>query len=404
MRSAIVVGAGIAGLSTAWFLQEHGFEVTVLERRKVAAGSSWGNAGWLTPAFTVPLPAPAMFGTGVRKLLSTGSPLHIPPRADPRLIRFLVGITRNCTQRKWQVSMSALAPLNRQALSAYDALAEGGVAEPTVRGDKLLISFTHDAERQAMIDELAHVRAAGQDVSYELLTGDQARQAEPSLSDTVQAALYVHEQRYLHPGRYLDALAASVLDRGGKIVEHTPVTAVHDDGAAVRAGGFTADVAVLANGAWLSGLARPFGVRTPVQAGRGYSFSVSGGPAGPTYFPGQKVVCTPLGDRVRVSGMMEFTAPDRPLDQRRVRAVLAAVRGVVRNVDWDGRIDEWVGSRPCSTDGLPLVGPTTSPRVFVCGGHSMWGMALGPLTGRLLATAIATGHAPAELAPLHPLR
>jgi D-amino-acid dehydrogenase len=410
-QSVIVVGAGMAGLSTAWFLQRHGVEVTVVERRHVAAGASWGNAGWLSPAFATPLPAPGMVSAGLGKLFSPASPLYIPPRADPRLTRFLLGLAGNCTARQWRVAMAALAPLNRQALGAYDELADGGVGEPTRRSDRFLLVFGSTAGRQAMVEELAHVRASGQDVELELLTGAQTREVEPALTDTAGAGLLLRGQRYLNPIDFMAALADSVRRGGGKIVENTEVTGVDDLGSAASvrtagAGELRADAVVLAAGAWLSPLARRFGVRMPVQAGRGYSFSVSGSalPANPTYFPEKKVVCTPLGDRVRVSGMMEFTAPDRPLDRRRIAAVLAAARPMLRGIDWDGRVDEWVGSRPCTTDGLPLVGPTNSPRVHVCGGHNMWGIALGPLTGRLLAESIATGRAPAELTPLHPLR
>ena len=127
-------------------------------------------------------------------------------------------------------------------------------------------------------------------------------------------------------------------------------------------------------------------------------------PAGPVYFPIQRVACTPLGDRLRVVGMMEFRAPEEPLDPRRIAAIVDAVRPLFRGVAFEARTEEWVGSRPCTTDGLPLIGPTTSPRVFVAGGHGMWGIALGPLTGQLLAETITTGRAPAELTPFHPLR
>lgn len=406
MRSAIIVGAGIAGLSTAWFLQEHGIEVTVLDRRTVAAGASWGNAGWVSPVFAVPLPAPAMLRTGLRALLSPDSPLYIPPRPDPHLARFLLRLAAHCTDRRWQVSMSAFAPLNRAALAAFDALAVGGVAEPTVSGRDLLLAFADPAERQVVVDELEHVRGFGLDVDYALLSGDGARAVEPALSDAVGAGLTVSGQRYLDPARYVAALADSVRARGGRIVDGVRVRDVHDTGRDVRVGEYRADLVVLAAGAWLSALASPFGVRLPVQAGRGYSFTVTGGtlPTRPTYFPGHKAVCTPISGGVRISGMMEFTAPDRPLDPRRITAVRTAASRMLRDVDWDGRTDEWVGSRPCTPDGLPLVGPTRSPRVFVCGGHNMWGVTLGPVTGRLLAETIATGRAPAELTPLHPLR
>ncbi len=170
------------------------------------------------------------------------------------------------------------------------------------------------------------------------------------------------------------------------------------------------DSVVLAIGAWLGRLARPFGVRQPVQAGRGYSFSVRADrlPAGPVYFPTQRVACTPLstpdGPRLRVAGMREFRAPDAALDPRRVRAIVESTQPLLSGVDLDDRRDEWVGSRPCTADGLPLIGATRSPRVFVAGGHGMWGIALGPLTGKLLAQRMATGVAPAEMVPFDPLR
>jgi D-amino-acid dehydrogenase len=170
------------------------------------------------------------------------------------------------------------------------------------------------------------------------------------------------------------------------------------------------DAVVLATGAWLGQLARRHGVRRVVQAGRGYSFSVPCDPMprGPVYFPTQRVACTPLttpaGRRLRVAGMMEFRGADAPLDPRRIAAIVDAARPLLRGADLDARLDEWVGSRPCTSDGLPLIGATASPRVFVAGGHGMWGVALGPVTGQLLAERIVTGAAPAELVPFDPLR
>ena len=131
---------------------------------------------------------------------------------------------------------------------------------------------------------------------------------------------------------------------------------------------------VVATGDWLPRLAHRFGVRRPVQAGRGYSFSVPASrvPAGPIYLPEQRIACTPLGEVLRIAGTMEFRRPDAPLDPRRIRAIVEAVRPFLCGVDLDHRRDEWVGSRPCTNDGLPLVGPTASPRVFAAGGHGMW--------------------------------
>ncbi|HEY9564214.1 MAG TPA: FAD-binding oxidoreductase, partial [Nocardioides sp.] len=170
-----------------------------------------------------------------------------------------------------------------------------------------------------------------------------------------------------------------------------------------------ADAAVIASGSWLDRLVRPHGVRRVVQAGRGYSFTVHPDqvPAGPVYFPTQRVACTPLGkpeEGLRVAGMMEFRSPDAPLDPRRIKAIVDAATPMLSGVDWTRRTDEWVGSRPCTTDGLPLVGRTRSSRVHVAGGHGMWGIALGPLTGRILADQIVGVAEHELLGAFDPLR
>lgn len=406
-----VVGAGMVGLATAWFLQERGVRVTVLDRTGVAAGASWGNAGWLTPGITTPLPEPAVLRYGVRAVLSPSSPVYVPPRADARLLRFLAGFARHSTASKWQSAMRALIPMNRRALEAFDALTAGGVAAPTHEAKSFLAAYRTEAERSVLLDELAHIHAAGQGIEFDVLTGAEAREVEPSLSDTIGAAIRLHDQRYVNPGQYVHALADSVRARGAAVRAGVDVLDVRDEATGVRVVTSAGtderyDAVVLATGTWLGQLARRFGVRTVVQAGRGYSFSVAIEhlPAGPVYFPAQRVACTPLGDRLRVAGMMEFRSAEAPLDRRRVSAIAEAARPLLRGADLDTRTDEWVGSRPCTPDGLPLIGRTRSPRVFAAGGHGMWGITLGPLTGELLAEQITGGGQPVELRPFDPLR
>ena len=157
------------------------------------------------------------------------------------------------------------------------------------------------------------------------------------------------------------------------------------------------DSVVISSGARLNKLAAPFGVRKLVQAGRGYSFSVKPEhlPKNPVYFPTQRVACTPLHTiAFRVAGMMEFRSPDAPLDPRRVQAIIDAAKPMLSGIDWTAREEEWVGSRPCTTDGLPLIGATKSPRVHVAGGHGMWGIALGPLTGKMVADSMTGAQTP----------
>ncbi len=406
-----VVGAGMVGLATAWFLQEAGVRVTVYDRSRAGAGASWGNAGWLTPALTAPLPEPAVLRYGLRAVLSPRSPVSLPLRADRTLLRFLTGFVRHSTPARWRRGMAAFVPLNERALDAFDALAAGGVPAVTHRSEPFLACFRRERDAERLGTELAHIRDAGQTVDFAALTGAQAVAAEPVLTDRIGAAVRIDGQRYLHPPEYVRSLALSVRDRGGEVREGVQVTGLrHERGGVTVAtdadDGRLYDAVVVATGAELSRLAGEFGVRTPVQAGRGYSFSVpvERMPKGPLYFPAERVACTPLGSRLRVAGMMEFRSPDEPLDPRRIAAIVDAVRPLLRGADLDDRNSEWVGSRPCTPDGLPLLGSTASPRVFVAGGHGMWGIALGPVTGQLMAQTVVKGEAPEELAPFDPLR
>ena len=147
-------------------------------------------------------------------------------------------------------------------------------------------------------------------------------------------------------------------------------------------------------------------MNVPLRAGRGYSFSVavdSPVPC-PVYFPFERIACTPIGDRLRVAGTMEFRDVDAPLDMGRVDAIVENGRPLLSGVDWNDRHDVWVGGRPVTVDGLPLIGATRNPDVYVAGGHGMWGITLGPLSGKLLAEQIATGAVPDLLRPFDPTR
>ena len=162
---------------------------------------------------------------------------------------------------------------------------------------------------------------------------------------------------------------------------------------------------VIASGAWLGQLAKKFGVKRVVQAGRGYSFTVVPEvmPTDPIYFPAQRVACTPLGDRFRVAGTMEFAMPttrSSPAHRGDRCGRLPAVHGhqLGGPPGGMGRIP------PCTTDGLPLIGATRSSRVHVAGGHGMWGVALGPLTGKMLAASITGESVPAIMRHFNPLR
>lgn len=406
----VVVGAGLVGLSTAWFLQERGVRVTVVDRKGVAAGSSWGNAGWISPGLVLPLTDPAVLRYGLKTFFDPAAALHVPLKFDPKLWLFLTDFARHCTNRHWRSAMESYAEITSLAFGAYDALAEGGVPSPTIDAP-IMAAFEREEEAHHLREELRVLGEYGQHVTTRDLSGEEARVIAPQLSKRVNLVVRLEDQRFFDPGAFANALADEVVKRGGAVASEINVASLEDDAGGVSVitqGGaaMRANAIVLATGSWLNDLAHGVGVHARVHAGRGYSMTVpTEQPApNPLYFPSARVACTPYRGGLRVGGTMEFRSPNDPLDPRRVDALIRGATPMLQGLNWEARTDVWVGPRPITADGLPLIGVSANPRVFVAGGHGMWGIALGPATGRLLAEQIVTGTRPRALRAFSPLR
>ncbi|MEU4571222.1 NAD(P)/FAD-dependent oxidoreductase [Nonomuraea sp. ATR24] len=409
-RTAVVIGAGVVGLSTAWFLQERGVEVTVVDRDGVAAGSSWGNAGWLSPGLAIPLNEPGVLRYGLRSLLDRDAPLHVPTTPDVGLWAFLTRFALHCNWKDWGRAVRANLPFNEECLEAFDVLTASGVEAPTVEAP-IMAAFRTPKQAVSLLHELRRINDSGLEIRYAAFEGAELRKQAPQLSVQAEAGIRLDGQRYVDPGAFTHALADAVTARGGVIRDGFTVTGVDQEGGkqvvrAANGDSVKADAVVLATGAWLNRLAKEWGVRTQVRAGRGYSFTVpTDEPVrGPIYLPAVRVACTPYQGKLRVAGTMEFRDPDAPLFQRRVDAIIASAKPLLTGVHWEERTDTWVGPRPVTPDGMPLIGATRVPGIYVAGGHGMWGLTHGPATGRMLAEQITTGKQPEALRAFDPTR
>jgi D-amino-acid dehydrogenase len=406
-RSAIVVGAGIVGLSTAWFLQERGVSVTVVDRKGVAAGASWGNAGWIAPSLSVPLNDPRMLRYALRSLPNRAGPVRVSPSIDPVLWRFLLRFVANCRESSWTRAVHDNLTLNHECMAAYDTLVSNGV-EASITDAPITALFHSSADAEHLLEQLQRLRDAGQPSSTTELSAAELREQVPLASSAVTVGVQINDQRFVDPGKFVQALGRSIVERGAKLRTDDVVDVRPFAGGVVvqpRGGSaVAADVAVIATGAWLPRLVRRW-VWVPVQAGRGYSFTVPVDRQvfGPIYLPDVRVACTPLNGKLRVTSMMELRRPDAPASAGVADAMVDATSRFLEGVRWAERDEIWVGPRPLSPDGRPLVGQVCG-RVFVAGGHGMWGMKQGPATGRLLAEQIATGTRPPGLRGFDPLR
>jgi D-amino-acid dehydrogenase len=409
---AIVIGGGIVGVASAWHLAERGARVVLLEKGEVCAGASYGNAGWMSPSHGTPLPSPGVIRQGLRWLLDPESPFYVKPRLDPALIRWLFGFVRAATARRSRETMRLNRELTLASLiETVELVDKHGLdfgLEP--RG---LVVVCESAEGRAHAEhELAALRALGGE--GRTLSPDEIRALEPRVSPHVAGGVFFPGDAHLRPADLVNGLAGLARGRGVEILTGQDVLVLEREGARIARvvttrGEFAADEVVLAGGAWSPSLAKPLGLRVPVQAAKGYSVTVECPPdfgSLPLLLSEAKVAVTPLGGgRLRFAGTLELAGLDLSVNLRRVAAILRAVERFVPGLTDAKLIETWRGLRPLTPDDRPIIGrPRALSNLIVATGHGMSGISQGVMTGKLVAE-LARGEKPSlDLAPFSPDR
>lgn len=408
----VVVGGGIVGLCTAYYLAEAGLEVEVVERRALGSGASRGNAGWVCLSHSTPVPAPGVVRYALRSLGRPDSPLYLRPLPDPAFVRWLWRFWRSSTPAAFRRGYTAIAELNRTTFDLFDGLRAAGVETGLTRPG-MVHAFLSPAEARhhlAVQRQMAHGRYPLPD---DVVTGDEARLLDPALSPRVRAAYLVEGEGVVDPEAFARALGEALAASGVKIHENTEATGFRAEGDRVTAlrtatGEIPCSAVVIAAGTRSSDLLGSLGHPLPLQAGKGYSFSVDLDPAPrhTLYFGERRAVASPIGPTTRVGGTMELSGNNNRLDWRRIVAVALASRHYLGRWfdDPDDLVslirDPWVGGRPFLPDGLPVIDRVPGhDNAFAATGHGMLGVTLGPVTGHRLAEYVRTGHRPEALTP-----
>ena len=395
----VIIGGGVVGLCSAYYLNLRGFDVTIVDQGSPdAVGCSFGNAGLIVPSHFVPLAAPGMVALGLRCMWSPESPFYLRPRFSPRLFRWGWRFWRACSPEQVRRASPVLRDLSLASRSAYEELVShvGSDLAVVKNGLLLLCKTEHAFQEEGILAEQA--KQLG--IPAEVLDPGQTASKDPQITMAIVGAIYYPLDCHLSPMKLMDALRKHLTNSG---VLFRWNTAIHrwvrrnSHIAAIESAteSFEADEYVLAAGVWSDDLARQLNLRIPMEAGKGYSLTLPNPPelpSIPAILVEGRVAVTPMGTSLRFGGTMELSGIDRSINPSRIRGIVKSALQyypTFRECDFED-VQPWCGLRPCSPDGLPYLGRIEAlSNLTVATGHAMLGISLGPITGKIVSELTA---------------
>jgi D-amino-acid dehydrogenase len=402
---ALIIGGGIIGLSSAWYLAESGWRVTVLEKGDLTDNCSFGNMGYLSPSHFVPLAAPGIVEQGILWMFDQKSPFYVRPSVNPDLIRWGLRFLRASTQAHVDRSARPLADLlllNKTLMQEWAKKFAFGLEE---KGCLMYYQTGHKEKEE--LENARMARELGLEIA--VLSREEVQALEPDLRPDVRGAVWFKDDAHVDPNALMTRLPQELAKLGVQIERNCAVERIErNQGSitAVYAGGrrFEADVFVLAAGSWSPQIARLAGERLDLMPGKGYSMTIDT-PHPRLRHPGilleAKVALTPWPGRLRIGSTMEIGPINDRILFPRVQGILEAVPRFLpgflddpafrqladlEQLKKSVREKVWFGFRPVSHDGMPYIGHATNHKnLIMATGHAMLGVSLGAATGKVVS-------------------
>ncbi|PWJ43754.1 NAD(P)/FAD-dependent oxidoreductase [Sediminitomix flava] len=397
MEKVVIIGGGIIGLSSAYYLLKEGYDVTLIDKKDFKDGASQVNAGLIVPSHIVPLSAPGMIEKGIKWMFDSSSPFYLKPRLNLPLMKWGYRFYRSATKEHVSKCVPILRDFNVFSKELYQSLASE--LEFQLHGKGLLMLY-RDAETEKEEIETAHL-ANKSGVKAEILSAQEVHNLQGGLIEDIRGGVYFPGDAHLNPSQVIQSLYQAILKLGGRVVSKETVQKIEWDSKGIRrvegkSGAFyKADKFLFATGNWLPELTKQLGFSPLMQAGKGYSITknqMEDKLQIPCILADESVAMTPIGDQMRVAGTMEINGANERISKKRVQGICSAVEKYFPNYKMELPSSENIqwGFRPCTPDGLPYLGKLKSHQnVFISAGHAMMGMSLGPASGKLLAELIS---------------
>jgi len=397
----LVVGGGVIGLSVGYFLARDGHRVGIIDRDPSRREScSDRNAGMVVPSHFIPLAAPGAITQGLRWMLDRRSPFFLRPRLDPGLWSWCWRFARHANRRHVMNTRDLLRDLSLESRDLFEELS-GELGFPLVRNGLLMLCQSAEGMREE--EEVADM-ANALGIAAEVCGPERLRELDPDATMQARGGVWFPQDAHLNSEEFLSALRRGITNHGGWFREDEIAGFRTRSGAVTHALSSSGEEipvrsVTLAGGAWTARLARQVNLRLPLQAGKGYSFTLTDPPQLPrlcSLLKEGRVAVTPMDGTLRVAGTMEICDNDLSIDPVRLEGIVESFcRFFPAFSPHDfADLEAWSGLRPCTPDGLPCIGRAPGlSNVNIATGHAMLGLSLGPVTGRLI-TSLARGEKP----------
>lgn len=388
-----IIGAGVIGLCSAFYLQKKGYDITIIERGDITDGCSFGNMGFISPSHFVPLANPGIVSQGLKWMLSSTSPFYIKPRLNNSLIKWGYHFWKNCSSQKVDENSKPLheiLQLSRKLIGELKNEFEN-VIEMEEKGCLMMCK-----KQKALDHEFAEADAAelfGLKVVRLNKSGVQA--LEPNVEVNVAGAVLFKDDCHFNPAKLMAALKTYLTDKGVNFKLNQTVTGFEKinnkiTGIITNKEKFTCNQLLISPGSWMPELAKMMGIKLLLQPGKGYSYtypSVEKNLQYPAILVDGRCAISPWGNQLRIGGTMELSGINNNVLVNRMKGIFDSALDFYPGlkIEFPPKDKIWNGLRPVTPDGLPYIGkhPSISNVVFA-GGHAMLGLTLATGTGKLV--------------------
>lgn len=389
-----IIGGGVIGLCSAYYLQKEGYEITVIERGDITDGCSFGNMGYMSPSHFVPLASPGIIAEGLKHMLSSSSPFYIKPRLNWDLMQWGWHFWKSsnaATVKKNAPHLNDLLQLSRGLIN--DMRSEiGDTFEMEEKGCLMM------CKQQKTLDHEFHLADDAEKFGLKVdrLQKDDVQKLEPDVELNVAGAVLFKDDCHFNPGKMMTALKNDLEKKGVQFQLNTTVTGFEKSGNTISAvitdnGKFNCEQLIVATGSWLPVVAKMMGIKLLLQPGKGYSHTyqhVEKNIKYPAILVDGRCAITPWGHQLRIGGTMELSGINNKVLINRMQGIYDSARDFYPGlkIDFPPADKIWNGLRPVTPDGLPYIDRTdTYKNVIIAGGHAMLGISEGTGTGKLVS-------------------